>query len=211
MNTLIGKKRGMTQVWQDDGTRVSVTVLDLGPNVVTAVKTPERDGYEAVQLGFEPVRAKVLTKPERGQFTKAGIETPLRYRREVRCAAGDLEVGATVGVADVFEAGRKVDVVGTSRGMGFTGTIKRYGFARGPMTHGSQNKRRPGSIGMCKYPGRVIKGKRMAGRAGNERVTVRGLEVVSIDAESNVLLVKGPVPGPKGGMVMVHKSLKDRD
>lgn len=210
MNALIGKKRGMTQVWQEDGTRVSVTVLDLGPNVVTDIKTLERDGYEAVQLGFEPVRAKVLRKPQLGQFAKDGIETPLRYRREVRGPAGELTVGDVVKADSVFTEGRKVDVVGTSKGLGFAGTIKRYGFSRGPMTHGSQNKRKPGSIGMCKYPGRVIKGKKMPGRAGGERVTVRGLKVVAVDADANVVLVKGPVPGANGSLVMVRTSLKNK-
>ncbi len=209
MNTLIGKKRGMTQVWQEDGTRVSVTVLDLGPNTVTAVKTVDRDGYDAVQLGFEEVRAKVKSKPELGQFKKAGIDTPLRHLREVRTVDSGLSVGDQVTADTVFEIGKRVDVVGTSKGKGFAGTIKRHGFARGPSTHGSQNVRGPGSIGMCKYPGRVIKGKRMAGRMGSDRVTVRGLEVVRIDTDNNQLLVKGPVPGANGSLVIVKTSLKE--
>lgn len=208
MNALIGKKRGMTQVWDDDGTRVSVTVLDLGPNTVTAVKTVDRDGYDAVQLGFEECRTKVKNKPELGQFKKAGIETPLRHLREVR-TSDSFNVGDTVTMDGLFEAGKRVDVVGTSKGKGFAGTIKRYGFARGPSSHGSQNVRAPGSIGMCKYPGRVIKGKKMAGRMGHERVTVRGLTVVRVDADNNQLLVKGPVPGPNGSLVVVKTSLKE--
>jgi len=206
MNTLIGTKRGMTQAWREDGSRVPVTVLDVEPNTVTAVKTAERDGYTAVQLGSGSLRPKLVAKPQQGQFAKAGVE-PRRHLREVR-GEYDLSVGDSVPVDQVFEAGGLVDCVGHSKGKGFAGTIKRWGFARGPVSHGSQNVRRPGSIGMCKYPGRVIKGKKMPGRMGGVRVTVRGLEIFAVDAEANQLLVKGSVPGPNGGLIVVSTSLK---
>ena len=203
MHALIGTKRGMTQLWNEAGRRVPVTVLDLGPNTVTSVKTTDRDGYEAVQLGHGAIRAKRVAKPQLGQFAKLGTD-PNRYMREVR-GLGEVAVGDVLTVAD-FEVGGSVDVIGTSKGKGFAGTIKRHGHARGPTSHGSQNVRRPGSIGMCKYPGRVIKGKKMAGRMGNERITVKNLEIVAVDAEANQLLVKGPVPGANGGLVLVRTS-----
>jgi large subunit ribosomal protein L3 len=193
----------MTQLWNEEGRRVPVTVLDLGPNTVTSVKTTNRDGYEAVQLGHGSIRAKLVAKPQLGQFAKVGTE-PLRYLREVR-GLGEAAVGDVLTVAG-FEVGAFVDVVGTSKGKGFAGTIKRHGHARGPRSHGSQNVRRPGSIGMCKYPGRVIKGKKMAGRMGNERVTVKNLEIVAVDEESNQLLIRGPVPGAIGGLIEVRSS-----
>lgn len=205
MNSLLGTKRGMTQLWRDDGTRVPVTVLDVEPNTVTGIRTVETDGYEAVQIGTGSIRPFLVSKPKLGQFQKAGIEAPLRHLREVRGEAGDAEVGGSYGV-DIFEVGAFVDVVGSSKGKGFAGTIKRHGFSRGPVSHGSQNVRRPGSIGMCKYPGRVIKGKRMAGRMGGERVTVKGLEILAVDAENGRLLVKGPVPGANGGLILVRES-----
>lgn len=204
MKALIGTKRGMTQVWKDDGTRVPVTVLDLGPNTVTAVRTQDGDGYEAVQLGHGEIRAKRVAKPQLGQFSKAGVE-PRRWLREVRGLEGEHAVGDVLTV-EGFEVGAMVDVVGTSKGKGFAGTIKRHGFARGPVSHGSQNVRRPGSIGMCKYPARVIRGKRMAGRMGGERVTVKNLEVIDVDVERNRMLVKGAVPGHAGAQVLVRTS-----
>ena len=206
MPTLLGIKRGMTQVFTDEGNRVPVTVLEMEPSTVTAVKTLERDGYEAVQLGYGSIRAKVINKPQRAVFEKTGIE-PRRHVREVRQAVEGCEVGQEL-KADLFEVGQLVDVVGTSKGKGFAGTIKRHGFSRGPVTHGSQNVRRPGSIGMHQFPGRVLKGKKMAGRMGNERVTVRGLQVVAVDIEKNHMLVKGAVPGNNGGLIQVSTSLK---
>ena len=209
MTTLLGIKRGMTQIWREDGTRVPVTVLDVEPNVVTALRTVEKHGYEAIQMGAGSIRAKLVNKPQLAEFTKSGLE-PLRHLCEVRGTVGEAKVGDKLSV-ELFEIGAKVDVVGVSKGKGFAGTIKRHGFARGPSTHGSQNVRRPGSIGMCKYPGRVIRGKKMPGRMGNARVTVKGLEVVSIDAERNQLLIRGPVPGANGGLIMVRGSnLKGR-
>jgi large subunit ribosomal protein L3 len=205
VNSLLGTKRGTTQLWRENGTRVPVTVLDVSPNTVTAIRTLEKNGYEAVQIGAGSIRPFLVSKPRLGQFQKAGIEEPLRHLREVRGEVGDAEVGSTIGV-DVFEVGGYVDVVGTSKGKGFAGTIKRHGFARGPVSHGSQNVRGPGSIGMCKYPGRVIKGKRMPGRMGGDRVTVKGLEILVVDAENGRLLVKGPVPGANGGLIIVRGS-----
>ena len=204
MKALIGTKRGMTQIWHEDGTRVPVTVLDVGPNTVTAVKTAERDGYAAVQIGHGEIRAKLMAKPQIGQFAKAGVGN-LRHLREVKGLEGEHAVGDVLTV-EGFEVGQKVDVVATSKGKGFAGTIKRHGFARGPVSHGSQNVRRPGSIGMHTHPGRVLKGKRMAGRMGNERVTQKNLEVIAVDPERNLLLVKGAVPGNNGGLVLVRSS-----
>lgn len=210
MTTLLGTKRGMTQIWGEDGSRVPVTVIDLPHNTVTAIRTLEKDGYEAVQLGYGEVRAKVVKKPVLGQFAKAGIEAPLRHLREVRGPVGELEVGQQIALEGAFAEGALIDVVGTTKGKGFAGTIKRHGFARGPVTHGSQNVRRPGSIGMCKYPGRVIKGKRMAGRMGGERMTIKGLQVVKVDAENGQLLVKGAVPGANGGLLRLSPSTSSR-
>lgn len=205
MTALLGTKRGMTQMWSEEGDRVPVTILEVPPNTVTALRTVEEHGYDAVQLGIGEVRPKVLSKPVLGQFTKAELP-PLRHLREVRMAPGELQVGARIAPADLFEVGTRVDVIGTSKGKGFAGTIKRHGFARGPTSHGSMNVRRPGSIGMKEHPGRVLKGKRMAGRMGHERVTVKGLTVLAVDAENNRVLVKGPVPGAVGGLVMVRLS-----
>jgi large subunit ribosomal protein L3 len=204
MNTLIGRKRGMTQTWLPDGGRVPVTVIDLGPNTVTAVRTTERDGYEAVQLGFGSIRPKLLRKPQAGQFTKAGID-PRRHLREVRGPAGEYAVGALVDCS-VFTVGSFVDVIGTSKGKGFQGTIKLHHFSRGPEAHGSDNVRKPGSIGMHTHPGRVLKGKRMARKMGNERVTIKNLAVIAVDKEANQVLIKGAVPGNNGSLVLVRLS-----
>jgi large subunit ribosomal protein L3 len=205
MDMLIGTKRGMTQMWSEKGDRISVTVLDLGPNTVTAVKTTDRDGYEALQLGHGTIRAKVVAKPQIGAFEKAGV-APMRYLREVRCEVGEAKPGDVL-TCERFEAGTLVDVIGTSKGKGFQGTIKLHNFSRGPKSHGSQNVRRMGSIGMHQFPGRVLPGKKMAARMGGARVTVKHLEVVSVDPEAHVMLVKGAVPGNNGGMVLVRKSV----
>ena len=191
----------MTQAFQDDGTLVSVTVLDIEPNVITAVRTAEEDGYEAVQVGFGQVKSSRLSKPEAGVFAK--LDTPpRRHLKELRGVSG--EVGESLG-ADVFEPGDKVHVSSTSKGKGFQGTIKRHGFHRGPMSHGSHNVRLPGSVGASADPARIFKGQKMPGQMGNEQVTVRNLQVVNVDAENGELWVRGGVPGGKGAVVTIRK------
>lgn len=211
---LIGRKLGMTQVFTDTGEAVGVTVLQVGPNFVTQIKTPERDGYSAVQLGFGESRK--ISKPERGHLRSVpGVG--LRHLHEVPGSTDDLELGQELGV-DVFAKGEMVDVTvgavaGTagSKGKGFAGVVKRHGFAGGPKTHGQSDRHRaPGSIGASATPGRVFKGMRMAGRMGNKRRTVLNLEVVGAIPERNVLLVKGGVPGAKNGIVVVRKAIKRR-
>lgn len=204
MNGLLGRKLGMTQLFDDDGRVEPVTVLEVGPCWVTALRRSDRDGYEAVQLGYDPVREKVLNKPRLGHLRKAGVP-PLRLLREFRCPVEGLEVGAELRVEQVFEPGQVVKVSGTSIGKGFQGTIKRHGFQRGPETHGSRNIRKPGSIGAAADPSRVFKGLRMAGRTGGRRVTQRGLRVVNVIPEDNLLLVRGSVPGPRGSYVEVRR------
>jgi len=193
----------MTQVFTDDGDAVGVTVIEAGPCVVTEVRTQEKHGYDAVQLGFEDVREKVIAKPQRGQFKAAGV-TAKRFLREERLEGGsDVNVGDTVD-ASAFGEGDFVDVIGTTKGRGFAGGIKRHGFSRGNETHGCMNVRRPGAIGACAYPGRVFKGKRMGGHYGNKRHTQKNLRVVKVDAERNLLFVAGAVPGPNGGFIQVQ-------
>jgi large subunit ribosomal protein L3 len=203
MTLILGKKTGMTQVFAEDGRVFGATVISAGPCVVCQVRTEERDGYDAVQLGFEDVKESRATKPRRGHFAKAGT-APKRFLREERLdGPPEVSVGDAVTV-DVFEAGQLVDVTGTTKGRGFAGTIKRHGFSRGPMTHGSMNKRRPGSIGQSAYPSRVFKGMRSSGHYGNKRHTTKNMEILRVDAERNLLLVKGSVPGPNGGLVQVR-------
>ena len=208
MDTLIGTKRGMTQTWLADGQRVPVTVLDLGPNTVVALRGKEREGYEALQLGFGTIRPKLVSKPLKGHFTKAGVALQ-RHLREVRGPLGEHKAGETLTCA-LFQPGVFVDVIGTSKGKGFQGTIKLHHFSRGPEAHGSDNVRKPGSIGMHTHPGRTLKGKRMASRMGCKRVTMKNLAVVSVDAEKHVMLVAGAVPGDNGGLVLVRKSTKQK-
>ncbi|HYM83318.1 MAG TPA: 50S ribosomal protein L3 [Candidatus Dormibacteraeota bacterium] len=199
---LIGRKLGMTQVFQDDGTMIPVTVVAIEPNTVTRVRTPDRDGYTAVQLGAEPVRK--LSKPEAGQLK--GLPR-LATIREFRVDSLDgFELGQTVAITDVFAEGDLVDVTGVSKGRGFAGHVKRHHFKRGPKTHGSDHHREPGSIGPGTTPGRVYKGLRMAGHMGDERATVKKLRVVRADAERNLLLVKGAVPGARGALLLVRKA-----
>ena len=184
----------MTQAFQDDGTLVSVTVLDVEPNVITGVRTADEDGYDAVQVGFGQVKSSRLSKPQAGVFAK--LDTPpRRYLKELRGVSG--EVGESIG-ADVFEPGDKVHVSSTSKGKGFQGTIKRHGFHRGPMSHGSHNVRQPGSVGASADPARIFKGQKMPGQMGNEQVTVRNLQIVNVDAENGELWVRGGVPGRQG-------------
>ena len=198
---VFGRKRGMTQAFLDDGTLVGVTVIEVEPNVITAVRTNEDDGYEAVQVGFGAVNSSRVNKPKAGTFAK--IDTPpRRHLKELRGVTG--EVGESIGVG-VFEAGDKVHVSATSKGKGFQGTIKRHGFARGPMSHGSHNIRQPGSVGASADPARIFKGQKMPGQMGNKTATVRNLEVVAVDAENNELWVRGGVPGGKNAVVRVRK------
>jgi len=199
---LIGRKVGMTQVFQADGTMVAVSVLAVEPNTVTRLRTTERDGYTAVQLGIEP--SKRLTKPEAGQLT--GLPQVATIR-EFRIENVDgYEVGQQVGVAELFAEGDLVDVTGVSKGKGFAGHIKRHHFKRGPKTHGSDHHRAPGSIGPGTTPGRVYKGMKMAGHMGDERATIKKLRVVRTDSERNLLLVKGTLPGAKNALILVKKA-----
>src|SRR5213080_5106392 len=206
MPALLGRKVGMTQVFGEDGRVERVTVVEAGPCHVTAIRTPDRDGYEAVQLGFGEVKEKRITKAERGHLKKADAP-PLRRLAEFRDEAGELQVGETVTV-EAFEKGQTVKVSGTSKGKGFQGTIKRHNFSRGPVTHGSHNVRKPGSIGASATPSRVFKGMKMAGRMGGKRATQVGLTVHSVDPERNLLLVKGAVPGPKNGLVEIREDAR---
>lgn len=205
---IIGRKVGMTQVFDARGEVVPVTIIEAGPCLVTQVKTVEHDRYAAVQMGFEQVEARRLNKPLRGHLKG---QPPLRVLREVRVAdPAEYEVGQHVDVS-VFRAGDWVDVSGVSKGRGFAGVVKRYGFGGGTRTHGQSDRlRAPGSIGACTYPGRVHKGKRMPGRMGGRQTTVQGLRVVEVDAERNLLLVKGSVPGANGGLLRVRKSVKHK-
>lgn len=203
---LLGKKLGMTQVFSDKGEVVPVTVIQAGPCVVIQKKTEETDGYSAIQIGYSDQSERRTNKPMRGHFSKAGV-SPKKVVREVRTSdAGDYEVGQVL-KADIFAAGDLVDVVGTSKGKGFAGVIKRHHFNRGPMSHGSMYHRRTGSLGATD-PARVFKGRKMPGRMGGETVTATGLEVVKVDTDRNVILVKGAVPGPRGGHVLVKSSVK---
>ncbi len=202
MPAILAKKLGMTQLFGEDGHVERVTVLEAGPCPVTGIRTFERDGYEAVQLAFGAAKEKHLSKAERGHLKKAGAP-PLRHVREFRDEAGELTVGETVTV-EAFEVGQRVKISGTSKGKGFQGTIKRHNFASGPKSHGSHNKRAPGSIGASATPSRVFKGIRGPGQMGNERVTQRGLTIVRLESERNLMLVRGAVPGPRNGVVEVR-------
>lgn len=202
MPAILAKKLGMTQLFLEDGQVERVTVLEAGPCPVTALRTQERDGYIAVQLGFGAAKEKHLTKAELGHLKKADAP-PVRHLVEFRDEGEGLEVGATVTV-EAFSVGDKVKVAGTSKGKGFQGTIKRHNFGRGPKSHGSHNVRAPGSIGASAWPARVMKGIRGPGQMGNKRITQKGLEVVRIDADQNLLIVRGSVPGPRNGVVEVR-------
>ncbi|MCH4812301.1 MULTISPECIES: 50S ribosomal protein L3 [Halomonadaceae] len=206
---LVGKKAGMTRVFTEDGASVPVTVIEVDPNRVTRVKSVDSDGYAAIQVTSGSRKAKHLTKAQAGQFAKAGVEAG-RALMEFRLAEGETipEVGGEITVS-LFEAGQMVDVTGTSKGKGFQGAVKRWNFRTQDMTHGnSLSHRAPGSIGMCQTPGRVFKGKKMAGQMGNARCTVQSLEIVRVDAERNLLLIKGAVPGAPGSDVIVRSAVK---
>lgn len=207
MKGLIGKKLGMTQVYDEKGVLIPVTVIEAGPCVVTAVKTVERDGYSAVQLGFGSRKAKNVTKPRQGHLAKAGVTgaTLPALLREIRGA--EAELGAVL-KADIFTAGEYLDVIGVTKGRGFQGVVKRWNFGGGRASHGGAWERRPGSIGCCEWPGRVNKGKRMPGHYGNDRRTVQNLQIVRVMADDNCLLVKGAIPGFTGGIVTVRSARK---
>ena len=207
MKTLIGKKVGMTQIFDEKGRVIPVTVIEAGPCVVAQVKSVETDGYNAIQLGFGDVKESKLNKPEKGHFAKANI-APKKHLREFRLdSVENYKVGDEVKV-DIFEAGEKVDIQGTSKGKGFQGVIKRHGQSRGPMGHGSMYHRRPGSMGSTSTPGRVFKGKKLPGHMGMETVTIQNLEVVRVDLDKNVILVKGSVPGAKGAILKIKSAVK---
>jgi large subunit ribosomal protein L3 len=205
---ILGTKLGMTQVWDENGRAVPVTVVQAGPNVVTQVRKPDVDGYAAVQLGFGDIKLKNVTKPLQGHFEKAGV-APRRHLVELRTAdAADYDLGQTV-EATIFESGQLVDVTGTTKGKGFAGVMKRHGFGGLPASHGAHKVHRaPGSIGGCATPGRVFKGMRMAGRMGHSRHTTQNLRIQAVDAERGLLLIVGAIPGPKNGLVLVRTAVK---
>ena len=202
---ILAKKVGMTQIFNEAGELVPVTVLQAGPCVVTQVKTVENDGYDAVQVGFEDIREKLVNKPVKGMFDKAGVSYK-RYVREFKLE-GEYAVKDEI-KAEIFEAGDKVDATAIAKGKGFQGAIKRHGQSRGPMAHGSKYHRHAGSNGACSSPSKVFKGKRMPGHMGGKKVTTQNLEIVIVDAEKNLLLVKGAVPGPKKALVTIKESVK---
>lgn len=206
MKGILGKKLGMTQIFTEEGIVVPVTVVEAGPNVVTQVKTVEKDGYNAIQVGFEYAKEKSLNKPQKGHLAAANVLK--KHLKEFRVdAVEEFTVGQEI-KADLFAAGEKIDVTGTSKGKGFQGPIKRHGQSRGPESHGSRYHRRPGSMGACSFPGRVFKNKKLAGHMGSVKVTVQNLEVVRVDADKNLILVKGAIPGPKGSMVTIKEAVK---
>ena len=202
---ILAKKVGMTQIFNEAGELVPVTVLQAGPCVATQVKTVENDGYDAVQVGFEDIREKLVNKPVKGMFDKAGVSYK-RYVREFKLE-GEYAVKDEI-KAEIFEAGDKVDATAIAKGKGFQGAIKRHGQSRGPMAHGSKYHRHAGSNGACSSPSKVFKGKRMPGHMGGKKVTTQNLEIVRVDAEKNLLLVKGAVPGPKKALVTIKESVK---
>ncbi len=204
---ILGKKIGMTQIFTEDGVLIPVSVIEAGPCPVVQKKTEEVDGYTAVQVGFEDKKERRANKPEKGHFGKAGVPVKKHLKEFKLDSAAELNVGDVLTV-EQFEGGDVVDVTGTSKGHGFAGTIKRWGTHRGPMTHGSHYHRGPGSLGACSDPSRVFKGKKMPGHFGVEKVTIQNLDLVKIDTERNLLLIKGSVPGPKGGLVVVKNAVK---
>jgi len=208
MKGLIGKKIGMTQIFDENGLAVPVTLIEAGPCYVTQIRNPEKDGYNAVQLGFEEVKPKRLTGGQLGHLKNNELP-PLRFLREFRVKAPQVNEGDKLTVDDVFAVGEQVDVVGTSKGKGFQGVVKRYGFRGGPKTHGQSDRQRaPGSVGAGTSPGHVFKGKRMPGHMGFERVTIHNLRVEYVDADRNLLGVRGAIPGAKGGVVMIKEARK---
>ena len=204
---IIGKKIGMTQIFDETGKVIPVTAIEAGPCVIAQIKTVETDGYDAIQLGFGDVKESKVNKPEKGHFSKANV-TPKKHLREFRLDSLEgLKVGDEL-KADVFSVGDSVDIQGTSKGKGFQGVIKRHGQSRGPMGHGSMYHRRPGSMGPTSTPGRVFKGKKLPGHMGRQTVTIQNLDVVAVDLDKNVILVKGSVPGVKGAILKIKMSVK---
>ena len=209
MKGILGRKVGMTEVFTKEGKVIPVTVIEVEKNTVMQVKTVENDGYNAIQIGFGAIKESKVNSPMKGHFAKAGV-APVKFIREMRLEnASEYNVGDTIGV-DIFSAGELVDVTGTSKGKGFAGGIKRHNFARGPMGHGSKSHREPGSTGamISGHGGRVLKGKKLPGHMGSEKVTVQRLTVVRVDADRNLLLIKGAIPGPKKGLVVVKSTVK---
>lgn len=206
---ILGKKLGMTQIFTPEGKLIPVTVIEAGPNYIVQNKTIETDGYNSVQLGFGTVKDKKVTRPQKGHFTKAGVK-PVKFIRELRLpSAPEYAVGEVL-KADIFSAGEMIDVTGTAKGKGFAGGIKRHHFARGPMGHGSKSHREPGSMGprMSGGGGKVFKGKKLPGRMGGNKVTIQRLTVARVDVDRNLILIKGAVPGPKNGLVMIKNTVK---
>ncbi|MTI70814.1 MAG: 50S ribosomal protein L3 [Firmicutes bacterium] len=207
MKGILGKKIGMTQIFKEDGTVIPVTVVKAGPTSVVQKKVEEKEGYNAIQIGFEDVKESKLNKPMKGHYEKAGIDYKKYVREFIVENADDYEIGQEI-KADVFEEGEKVDVTGVSKGKGFQGNIKRHNQSRGPETHGSHYHRRVGSMGASASPSRVFKGKNLPGHMGHEKVTVQNLEVAKIDVDKNLLLIKGAVPGPKGGLLTIKETVR---
>lgn len=208
---ILGKKLGMTQIFTEEGAVVPVTVVEASPNVVVRVKTVDADGYNSIQIGYGDIKEKHLTKPVKGQFDKAGVK-PVKYLRELRLDdTPEYTVGQTL-AADIFASGDLVDVIGTSKGKGFAGTIERHGFHRGPMGHGSKSHREPGSLGPMTSGGggKVVKGKKLPGQYGGNQATVLRLSVVKVDMDKNLILIKGGIPGAKGSLVMIRDTVKPR-
>ncbi|AOT71168.1 50S ribosomal protein L3 [Geosporobacter ferrireducens] len=207
MKGILGKKIGMTQIFTEEGRVIPVTVVEAGPMVVTQIKTQETDGYNAIQVGYDDIKSKNVTKPLKGHFEKAGTEYRRTLREFIVEDPAAYKIGQEIKV-DIFAEGNKVDVTGISKGKGTQGTIKRHNASRGPMTHGSKSHRLSGSLGAGTTPGRVFKGQTMSGRMGNEQVTVQNLEIAKIDTERNLLLIKGAIPGPKSGMLTIKQTVK---
>lgn len=205
---MVGKKIGMTQIFNEAGLVIPVTVIQAGPLTVLQKKTVEDHGYESVQIGYEDVNAKKLSKPDKGYFEKIKLESK-KYLKEFRVETSGFEVGQTINVADMFAEGDKIDVAGTSKGKGFQGNIKRHGQSGGPESHGSMYHRRVGSMGANTNPARVFKGKLLPGHMGMEKVTIQNLDVVKVDTENNLLIVRGAVPGPKGGLLIIKNTVKN--
>ena len=204
---ILGKKLGMTQIFTEDGTVIPVTVVEAGPCMITQIKTQDKDGYNAVQVGYDDIREKLLNRPQKGQFDKAGVSYKRHLREFPFEDIKDYQIGQEI-KADVFSAGDRIDIAGRSKGKGFAGNIKRWGHGRGPMSHGSHYHRGPGAMSAGSSPSKVLKNKKLPGRMGNVRTTVQNLEIVKVDTQRNLLLVKGAIPGPKGNMLIIKESVK---